>query len=84
MLNKLLTLFQGSCVGFREVLQTYNRITPDIKLFRPTNFAPLIRKAMNIVKQSKKVSILPNSLSHKRSETDCLTNVVKQFVSQTQ
>ncbi|XP_060578419.1 copine family protein 1-like isoform X2 [Ruditapes philippinarum] len=48
----------GSCVGFREVLQTYNRITPDIKLFRPTNFAPLIRKAINIVKQSKKYHIL--------------------------
>ncbi|XP_045181021.2 copine family protein 1-like isoform X2 [Mercenaria mercenaria] len=48
----------GSCVGFREVLQTYNKITPTIKLYRPTNFAPLIRKAIDIVRCTKKYHIL--------------------------
>jgi len=47
---------QKDCVGFREVLETYNRITPSIKLHRPTNFAPIIYKAIQIVQQTKKVS----------------------------
>lgn len=48
----------GLCEGFREVLHAYNKITPTIKLYRPTNFAPLIRKAIEIVKASKKYHIL--------------------------
>lgn len=35
--------------GFKSVLETYNRITPTVKLHRPTNFAPLIKKAIEIV-----------------------------------
>ncbi|XP_052762410.1 uncharacterized protein LOC128205047 isoform X2 [Mya arenaria] len=48
----------GSCVGFRDVLATYNRVTPTVKLYRPTNFAPLIYKAINIVRATKKYHIL--------------------------
>ncbi|KAL4218557.1 hypothetical protein ACF0H5_023291 [Mactra antiquata] len=48
----------GSCVGFKEVLDTYNRITPNIKLHRPTNFAPLIKKAIDIVSATGKYHIL--------------------------
>ncbi|XP_053383193.1 copine family protein 2-like [Mercenaria mercenaria] len=46
------------CVGFREVLDTYNRVTPSVSLHRPTNFAPLIHKAIQIVQQTRKYHIL--------------------------
>ena len=43
------------CRGFKEVLQMYNRVTPNIDMHRPTNFAPLIYKAIEIVRQTRKV-----------------------------
>jgi len=55
--------FQGSCAGFREVLKVYNEVTPHIKLNRPTNFAPLIRKSIEIVKATEKVSQTLKELS---------------------
>lgn len=48
----------GECVGFQQVLETYNTVTPTVKLHRPTNFAPLIYKAIQIVEQTKKYHIL--------------------------
>lgn len=39
------------CNGFEQVLQVYNAITPHVKLSGPTNFAPMIRKAIEIVMQ---------------------------------
>ena len=51
-------LFQGYCVGFQDVLTAYNKITPKVQLSGPTNFAPLIKQAISIVKQTKSVSIL--------------------------
>lgn len=44
--------------GFRAVLETYNRVTPTVKLHRPTNFAPLIMKAIEIVQELKTYHIL--------------------------
>jgi len=41
-----------SCNGFQEVLNRYNEITPALALSGPTSFAPLIRNAINIVKQN--------------------------------
>jgi len=48
----------SSCQGFQEVLSEYNRITPNIKLSGPTSFAPLIRKAIDIVKEEAAYHIL--------------------------
>jgi len=46
------------CNGFQEVLNAYNEITPRIKLSGPTNFAPLIFEAINIVKSTKDFHLL--------------------------
>jgi len=47
-----------SCLGFEEVLSRYNEITPHIQLSGPTNFAPLIYEAINIVKTAKDFHLL--------------------------
>jgi len=47
-----------NCYGFQEVLTRYNEITPQLALSGPTSFAPLIRAAINIVKQQKSYHIL--------------------------
>jgi E3 ubiquitin-protein ligase RGLG len=39
------------CNGFDELLQVYSAITPYVRLSGPTNFAPLIYKAIEIVMQ---------------------------------
>ncbi|KAF0706947.1 hypothetical protein AaE_013871 [Aphanomyces astaci] len=36
------------CVGFDQVLQRYNQITPGIVLSGPTNFAPVIHEAIRV------------------------------------
>jgi len=46
------------CYGFQEVLTRYNEITPGLALSGPTSFAPLIRAAINIVKEQKAYYIL--------------------------
>ena len=47
-----------SPVGFREILERYQQITPGIQMSGPTNFAPLINKAIEIVKETKAVCFL--------------------------
>ena len=49
--------FQVKCEGFSDVLDVYNEVTPTIKLGGPTNFAPLIEKAIEIVQETNEVNL---------------------------
>eukprot|EP01102_Stenamoeba_stenopodia_P017153 TRINITY_DN6105_c0_g1_i1.p1 TRINITY_DN6105_c0_g1~~TRINITY_DN6105_c0_g1_i1.p1 ORF type:complete len:279 (-),score=47.65 TRINITY_DN6105_c0_g1_i1:71-907(-) len=46
------------CVGVSEVLTRYSEITPNVQLSGPTSFAPLIYKAVEIVRHNKQYHIL--------------------------
>ncbi|KAK3776344.1 hypothetical protein RRG08_002997 [Elysia crispata] len=46
------------CKGFTEVLERYGEIASEVTLGGPTNFAPIINKAVSIVQDLKKYHIL--------------------------
>lgn len=46
------------CDGFQEVLQRYNEVTPTVQLCGPTNFGPIIRKAIEITEREQQYHIL--------------------------
>jgi len=46
------------CKGFQEVLEIYEKITPKVKLSGPTSFAPIVNKAIEIVKKEQSYHIL--------------------------
>ena len=45
-------------VGIEEVIMRYNEITPQVILSGPTSFGPIIRKAIQIVQNTKQYHIL--------------------------
>ena len=49
-------LLQGDCYGIDGVLNAYMNVAQHVRMSGPTCFAPLIRRAIDIVKQSRDVS----------------------------
>jgi len=48
----------ADCNGIPEVLERYRKLVPAVQLSGPTSFAPLIRKAIKIVREEKEYHIL--------------------------
>ena len=46
------------CAGFEDVLRAYEALIPLVTLHGPTDFAPAIRKAIELVKATKQYHIL--------------------------
>ncbi|XP_052759869.1 uncharacterized protein LOC128202771 isoform X2 [Mya arenaria] len=51
-------LSEGFCQGFQSVLEAYRGVASRVRLSGPTNFAPLIYRAIDIVRETRSYHIL--------------------------
>lgn len=49
---------EGYCRGFHDVLSAYNQVAKRVRMSGPTSFAPLIYKAIDIVRETRSYHIL--------------------------
>ena len=51
----------GVCDNLEDMLETYNKVTPNVELSGPTSFAPVIYKALEFVKEKKSTQVSTHS-----------------------
>ncbi|KAF0694977.1 Aste57867_14165 [Aphanomyces stellatus] len=73
------------CQGFAQVLQRYAELTPSIQLSGPTNFAPVIRETIDIVKRTREYHILvivaDGQVSNERETRDAIVEASNYAIS---
>jgi hypothetical protein len=73
------------CFGVSQVLARYNEIIPTVQLSGPTTFAPLIKKAIDIVKETSQYHILliltDGDVTNKRETTAAIIEASKYPLS---
>jgi len=56
--HSVFRLGNGDCDGLDDLMGRYSSITPNVTLSGPTSFAPIIREAIKIVRETKEYHIL--------------------------
>ena len=74
-----------ACQGFEEVLDRYNEVVKGITLSGPTSFAPIIAKAIQVVKNTKTYHILviiaDGQVTEERPTIDAIVEASKHPIS---
>ena len=74
--QRVFRLGSGDCDGVQDLLKRYNTVTPKTTLSGPTSFAPLIREAIKIVRETREYHILlivaDGQVSNERETVDAI------------